>query len=212
MMSWGNLVALADLLGAPDTALETITPMRFATVIRLDAGGTRETARMRWGFVPRWERDPVKGSKFIHARAESLDEKRAFAEAFARRRGLLVVHTFNEGKELSPRKTEQYVVTPRDGLPLAIAVVWEHFGEAHAGSLETFAMVTVPANRLISTITDRMPAVVAPEDWAKWLGEVPAHAEELKALLRPFEGAWDMAPEKGTPSPKTRPESTPELF
>lgn len=213
MMSWGRLVELADLVGASEGPRETVTPMRFATIIRLDASGKREAVRMRWGFVPRWEKDPVKGTKFIHARAESLDEKRAFADAFASRRGLLVVRTFNEGKEITPRRTEQHVVTPKDGKPVAIAVLWERWGEAHAGALDTFAMVTVRANKLISAITDRMPAIVQAADWSKWLGEAPAHAQELKDMLRPFDGDWDMAPEKPTkPDCAVKPQSEPELF
>ncbi len=212
MMSWGTLVHLADLLGAREGACETVTPMRFATVIRLDAEGKRGTARMRWGFVPRWEKDPVKGTRFIHARAETLDTKPAFADAFADRRGLLVVRTFNEGKEIAPGKTEQHVVIPKDEKPLAIAVIWERRGEAHAGGIDTFAMVTVPANRLVSAITDRMPAIVAPEDWGRWLGEEPAHGEALKAMLRTFEGEWEMRPEKAT-SPPPKPRSPqPDMF
>jgi putative SOS response-associated peptidase YedK len=207
MMSWGRLVHLADLIGADEGARETITPMCFASIIRLDADGNRQVARMRWGLVPRWEKEPVKGAKFIHARAETLDTKRAFADAFARRRGILVVKTFNEGKKIAPGKTEQHVVTPGDGKPLAIAVIWERWGEAHAGSIDTFAMVTVAANALIGTVTDRMPAIVAPANWRKWLGEEPAHAEELKAMLTPLEGDWYMRPERPTSPP-----AEPQLF
>ena len=213
MMSWNRLVELADLVGTREGPTETITPMRFASVIRLTANGGRECVRMRWGFVPHWENDPVKGSKFIHARAESLDERRAFAEAFTSRRGLLVVRTFNEGREITPRKTEQHVITPRDGMPLAIAVIWERITETHGGALDTFAMVTVAANRLISSITDRMPAIVLPANWARWLGEEAASPGELKAMLEPFEGDWDMAPERrrGANDSEKMPR-TPELF
>jgi len=205
-------VQLADLVGADAGASETVTPMRFATIIRLDAAGTRCAARMRWGFVPRWEKDPVRGAKFIHARAETLDTKRAFSDAFRARRGILVVSTFNEGKEITPRKTEQHVVTPRDGNPVAIAVLWERWGEVHAGGVDTFAMVTVPANGLIGTITDRMPAIIEPGDWSKWLGEEPAHDEELKAMLKPFDGDWDMRPEKQKTPPLKLSDSQPDLF
>lgn len=209
MMGWGELVALADLIGTQGGPSETVTPMRFANIIHLDDDGQRRTSRMRWGLVPPWEKDPMRGSKFIHARAETLDEKRTFRDAFAKRRGILVVSTFNEGKEITPKKTEQYTIVPRGGEPLSIAVIWEQWMERAAGKLLTFAMVTVPANKLISSITDRMPAVVQPEDWLKWLGEVPAHAEELKAMLVPFDGEWDMGPEK----PKTKKDaSQPGLF
>ncbi len=214
MMSWGEYVRLADLLGLPsDGPSEIGTPMRFANVIALDENRRRRTVRMRWGLVPPWEKDPNKIRGTIHARAETIDQKRSFMNAFADRRGLLVVKTFNEGKELPSGKTEQYVITPRDGKPAAIAVIWERWGEQHGGSLLTFAMVTVPANTLIGTITDRMPAVIQPADWGKWLGEDPATAAELKALLQPFEGDWDMhaAANDKSPPPK-KPGPQPDLF
>ena len=209
MIAWGAYVTLADLIGLSGGALETITPMRFATVIRLSASGVREAVRMRWGLVPPGAKDP-NASPFIHARAESIDERPTFAAAFRHRRGLVVVKTFNEGKEITPSKTEQHVIAPNDGGLLAIAVIWERWGELHGASLETFAMVTVSANRLIGTITDRMPAIVPPEHWAKWLGEEPANLAELKALLTPLEGNWTMRPEK-PPRPKAR-DDQPSLF
>lgn len=209
MMGWGDLVTLADLVGASDGAAETVTPMRFATVIRLNAARTRETARMRWGLAPPSARDPNR-SPFIHARAESADERPTFSGAFLNRRGLVVVSTFNEGKEITPSKTEQHVITPDDRKPLAIAVIWERWGEIHGTALETFAMLTVPANRLIGTITDRMPAIVQPDDWGKWLGEEPASVAELKAMLAPFEGAWTMRPEK-PPRPQGNGQTDPQL-
>jgi len=211
MMSWGEYVLLADLIGAPQSPCETVTPMRFATVIRLSREGRREAARMRWGLVPPWAKDPNKSS-FIHARAESLEERPSYRDAFLNRRGLLVVRTFNEGKEITPTKTEQHIITPNDGKPVAIAVIWERWGEPHGGQLESFAMVTVPPNRLIATITDRMPAVIQSDQWAKWLGEEPASVQELKEMLAPFEGDWRMeaAPKASRPRPAGAGESDPQ--
>jgi len=204
MMSWGELVTLADLIGHSDGAAETVTPMRFATVIRLDGEGRRQAARMRWGFVPATAADPMVGTKFIHARAETIEQKPTFREAFFQRRGLLVVSTFNEGKEITPRKTEQYVVTMPGRAATAIAVIWERWSSRAGGALETFAMVTTPPNALISTITDRMPAVIADEHWAKWLGEEPATVDELKAILQPSDMPMDME-KAGKPPPPPKP-------
>ena len=211
MMSWGELVTLADLVGAPASATEAVTPMRFATVIRLDAQGRREAARMRWGFVPAGARDPSDGTRFIHARAESIEQKPTFRDAFFKRRGLVVVNTFNEGKEITPRKTEQYVVTLKERSATAIAVIWERWAEQGRGVLETFAMVTVPPNTLIATITDRMPALIADDDWAKWLGEEAATVDALKAMLRPSGLAMDMA-KAAKPAPPPKPSAQTELF
>src|ERR1700743_3022405 len=91
---------------------ETVTPMRFATVLRLGAGGVRQIVRMRWGFVPADAPDQaLVATKFIHARGETIDIKPTFRDAFAHRRGLVIVDSFNGGKESAHKKTEQYAVT-----------------------------------------------------------------------------------------------------
>ena len=209
MMSWRELVTLADLLGAPGSEAETVTPMRFAIVIARDADGHRKAVKMRWGMVARHAKDPMSGTKHIHARAETIDALPTFRDAFAERRGLIAVSTFNEGKEITPSKTEQYTISPRDSAPLAIAVIWERWTSHNAGELLTFAMVTVPANPLIATITDRMPALVDPADWRQWLGEDPASIAELKELLKTREGDWDMRAQAKKPPP---PKPQPDLF
>ena len=184
-------------------ASETVTPMRFASVVRFN--GVREIARMRWGFVPADAPDQAAyGTKFIHARAETIDEKPTFRDAFRRRRGLVIVDSFNEGEEITPKKTQQYVVVPRERARLAIAVIWERWNGPSPVPLDTFAMVTTAPNALIATITDRMPAVLDDADWAKWLGEAPATLEELKAMLKPSDIAMDMA-RAGKPPPPPKP-------
>ncbi len=182
-----HLVRLSDLLLAQDgenEPCEIVTPMRFAHVVALDGKGQRKTVRMRWGLVPADSPDPAAAKPHIHARAETADSKPTFRDAFAKRRGLVMVSSFNEGREVTSTRTEQYVLTPRDAKPMAIAIVWECWRGSDLPLL-TFAMVTVPANPLIATITDRMPALIEDAGWAKWLGEQPATPEELKAILRP---------------------------
>jgi putative SOS response-associated peptidase YedK len=211
MKDWEAMVELAELVLSSSHGLsEKITPMRVASVIRLNADGKREVARMRWGFVPANAADQNIGTQFIHARAETIEEKPTYRDAFFNRRGLVIVRTFNEGREITPTKTEQHVITPRDGKPLAIAVIWERWRKL---PLESFAMVTTAANALIGTITDRMPAVIAPEHWGRWLGEEPASVDELKAILKPYEGDWDMeaAARAKSPAPK-KPSAQQELF
>ena len=211
MKDWEAMVELAELVLSTSHGLsETITPMRVASVIRLNADGKREVARMRWGFVPANAADQNIGTQFIHARAETIEEKPTYRDAFFNRRGLVIVRTFNEGRAITPTKTEQHVITPRDGKPLAIAVIWEQWRKM---PLESFAMVTTAANALIGTITDRMPAVIAPEHWGRWLGEEPASVDELKAILKPFEGDWDMeAAARAKSSAPKKPSAQQELF
>src|SRR6266498_4160325 len=50
----------------------------------------KQLVAMRWGLVPYWATDPKMGSKLINARAETLNVKAAFKEAFKRRRCLVI--------------------------------------------------------------------------------------------------------------------------
>lgn len=216
MLSWRELVELADLqrsLGraakgglAPDDIV-TVTPMRVATVIALDDAGRRKPVAMRWGLGGN---DPNAVKPHIHARAETIDIKPAFREAFRTRRGIVAVTTFNEGREITPGKTEQHVLTPKDGAPVGIAVIWDHRHAPQSGPLYSFAMVTVPPNAVVATITDRMPALIDAADWPQWLGETPASPEGLKALLRPSARALDL---QKAAKPRRQPDkSQPSLF
>ncbi len=197
MSSWREVHAFSQPLtidppGDPNDRVVTSTPMRFAQVIRLGPDGQREMVPMRWGFAGKDAAAPAQ-PKHMHARAETVDRLPAFANAFAHARGILMVHTFNEGEEMPNGRTKQWVITPRDGQPIAIAVICEAWRNGE-DALGTFVQVTVPANKLIARITDRMPAILSRDSWAMWLGETDAAPGEVKAVLQTFEdgGAWSM--------------------
>jgi putative SOS response-associated peptidase YedK len=215
MASWREVVAFSRLTdggggsdgrggdggGAPDRTV-TYRPMSTVPVIVFDRdAGKRIVVPMRWGFPhPKNPKIPQP----IHARAETIDTTPAFRDAFAQaQRGIVVMQTFNEGKELSPTKTEQWTIDPGDGVARGFAFLWRRFQIAdYPAPVLACVMATVPASRLISPITDRMPAILDDEDWATWLGEVPATSDAAKATLRTMEGVnWTMAPEPKKPPP-----------
>src|SRR5262249_15114353 len=138
---------------------------------------------------------------------------------FAKRRGILMVETFNEGEELPSGKKRQWVITPKDGKPLAFAVIWQEYTRADGVVVPMFVQATTEANRSITPITDRMPAILCDEDWAIWLGEAAASLADVKALLRVYEeepGAWDVQPQRSTktatPSTASNANSQQDLF
>jgi putative SOS response-associated peptidase YedK len=200
MMSWREVVHLSDLVGRAETVPpdEPVigTPMRLCQVIHLDDAGVRANSAMRWGFADARAKSPLERPKHMHGRAETIDVLPTFAEAFAHRRGILLTKTFNVGQELPNGKTVQHTITPRDGKPIAIAVIWEKWENRNEGTLLTFVMVTTPPNPLIATIADRMPAILAPDDWPLWLGETDAPLAQVKSILQTYNGDWDMAEQK----------------
>lgn len=210
LVAWEDALVFFSKLAEPtpdEAPVVFATPMRSARIIRLDEAGKRESAVMRWGFskagVASFKPD------HMHARSETVDSRPTFAEAFAERRGILMVDTFNEGEEQPNGKTRQWVIRPKDRKPVALAVVWEEW-EGDAGVVPCFIQITVPANPLISRITDRMPAILHENDWPVWLGETDAPLSGVKTLLRTFDdnGNWDLSEQAFSKSakPKTKPQ------
>jgi SOS response associated peptidase (SRAP) len=60
---------------------------------------------------------------------------------------------------------------------------FENWKEPASGEwIRTFAIITTDANELVANIHDRMPIILAPNDYARWLGEKP----DPRDLMRPF--------------------------
>ena len=200
--SWQQVHAFSQpLVVDSPNELVVSTPMRPAYIMRLDPSGNRIMVPMRWGFSGVNDKTPSR-PRHIHARGETIDTLRTFAQAFQEARGLLMVATFNEGEEVDG-KTKQWVITPTDRMPIAIAVICEQWTNG-TDALDTFVMATTTPNALIARITDRMPAILPRDTWPTWLGETEAATEDVKGLLRTYEdgGNWTMAPQQPSRAPR----------
>jgi putative SOS response-associated peptidase YedK len=211
LASWREVVAFSQPL-TKDAQDEPVTygVARLLPVIVWDAeAGQRRVVPMRWGFPhPKDWRRPQP----IHARSEGIDTTKAFAQAFKDgQRGIVVFQTFNEGEEAltsgGKPKIIQWTIDPGDGVPRGFPFIWRRFEIADLPQpMLACVMVTVPASAMIRrTIManqedPRMPAILEGEDWARWLGEVPATLDEVKAVLKTVEGVtWKIAPEPKAP-------------
>src|SRR5258708_359317 len=158
-------------------------------VLRGAETGKRRLVTFRWGLIPGWATDAKIGYSTINAMAETVAIKPAFRDAFARRRCLVPADGFYEWKQLdADAKTKQpYRFIMRDGSPMAFAGLWEQWSDPASGeTLRTFTIITGEPNALCAPIHNRMPVILDPADFPPWLGETPATADELRALLRPF--------------------------
>nr|WP_264210064.1 SOS response-associated peptidase [Leisingera thetidis] len=136
----------------------------------VQAGGTgRQLSAMRWGFLPHWYKSKTAGPLLINARAETIAEKPAFAKACRDRRCLIPASGFYEWTKAEDGARLPWYIRRSDGAPLAFAAVWQSWGSADP--VKTCAIVTTAANQGLSAIHHRMPLILEPEDWGKWLGE-----------------------------------------
>ncbi len=181
----GRLIDAFDLREAPAFAPRyNIAPSADVMVVLAGADGQRIARAMRWGLVPSWAKDPAIGGRLANARAESVAEKPAFRAAFRARRCLVPANGFYEWQAAAPgaRKRPWYLSPADEGL-FAFAGLMERWGPREA-PLFTTCIVTTDANALLAPIHDRMPAILAPQDWSRWL-DPGAPLPQLGALLRP---------------------------
>jgi putative SOS response-associated peptidase YedK len=150
----------------------------------------RELVQLRWGLVPSWAKDLSIGAKLINARAEGLAERPAFRAALAARRCLVPADGFYEW-QAGPRGKRPYRIGLVGGRPeamplFAFAGLWERWAKAPDGvPVESCTIVTTEANRLLRPIYERMPAILAPHNYAAWL-DLETPVPVALGLLRPY--------------------------
>jgi putative SOS response-associated peptidase YedK len=132
---------------------------------------------LRWGLVPHWAMDPGIGAKMINARSETVAEKPAFRDAFARRRCLIVADGFYEWERRGRASRHPFHITRTDAAPFAFAGLWSTWHGPEHRVLRTCSIVTAPANGAIAALHDRMPVILPPDAEADWLD--PATPEPL---------------------------------
>jgi putative SOS response-associated peptidase YedK len=179
-----------------------VAPQSMQPVVRLDPDtGRRELAMMRWGFVPYWSRDGKAGYSTINARAETLTTSPAYREAVKRRRCLVPVEFFFEWQKLDAKTKQPYAIALKDENLFAFAGLWETWRDKTNGKiLESYTIITTDPNELMEPFHDRMPAILEPKDYHRWLA--PAEPSHLPVdLLRPFPAeemkAWKVGNDVG---------------
>ena len=134
-----------------------------------------------WGFVPSWAYEGTRIPPAINARGETIAP--LFRDAFAHRRCLVLVNGFYEWDRTGDVATPYYI-TLTGGAPFACAGIWEP-PSARTRGVPRFAIITVGANALVSTIHDRLPVVLDEHDEQPWLVE-SATSDHVAALIAPF--------------------------
>ena len=140
----------------------------------------RSLSLLQWSLVPNWSTKPA---GLINARAETLETKRSFREAFTRRRCLIPADGFYEWEKLGKAKQPHYFQM-KNAQPFFFAGIWDDW-QLDGRSITSCAIITTTANKLLATIHDRMPVILRDDALDGWLRS-SAKVLELKEFLSPF--------------------------
>jgi putative SOS response-associated peptidase YedK len=159
-----------------------ITPGGDVPVVWQAPADGRACSLMHWGLIPHWAKEARPPYQMINAKAETLAQRPAFRDAFRHRRCLLPASGFYEWQTTRQGKQPWYIRPAREPL-FAFAGLWEYWTGDH--TLNSCTIITVPANDKIRAVHDRMPAILAPDDFARWLDPANSDMDWLQELLQP---------------------------
>ena len=182
-----TLAAQFDLATVPTwTPRYNIAPTQEVLVVLQPSPQANREARLhRWGLIPPWAKDPSIGNRMINARAETVATKPAFRRAFKERRCLLLADGLYEWQRQERRK-QPFYIRLRDGRPFAFAGLWEHWEGSEGMAIQSCTILTTTSNEVVGRIHDRMPVILNPTDYDRWLDPSIQEPAVLQTLLRPY--------------------------
>lgn len=141
----------------------------------------REPRRMellRWGLGLPNGKGPG-----INVRIESVARAPQYRDAFRKRRCLVIVDGFYEWQKRGEKK-QPFAIVREDRKPFALAGIWEESVTSVGEVIDSVAILTgAPAGAIVA-LHDRMPLLIAPSDYARWLDPAVSRADDILALVR----------------------------
>lgn len=188
-MAAERVIKIMQVFGSPPAYLGgryNVAPSQEVYAIRQPRHNENHWAVYRWGLLPHWAKDKKIAYKMFNARAETLNEKPSFRDAYRLRRCLIPVDDFFEWDTIPGQKKKQpYEIRLTDDRPMLLAGLWEHW-EGEGEVIESCTIVTTQANRKLSVLHDRMPVIISPENADLWLDPDVRKTEEVQFLLKPY--------------------------
>jgi putative SOS response-associated peptidase YedK len=156
-----------------------IAPTQVIDVVRAMGSGAEATedntdtlhnrwSPMRWGLIPAWSSSPEKAGVLINARAETVATKPSFREGYRKRHCLIPASGFYEWQKSGGPKQPFYIGLEK-WKPFAMAGIWEEWTAPDGALTESCCILTTDANDLVAEIHARMPVILKPRDYHRWL-------------------------------------------
>ncbi len=196
-LTWEEIVRLYRLtLNAPPHNMQprfNVCPTTTIDTI-VSQHGERNLMPMRWGLVPSWWSKPLKELKLatFNARSETVTTKPFFGP-FKRRRCLIPVSGYYEWQD-TPGGKQPWYFTARDDSPaLTVAGLWDEWKDSETGKqLKSCTMIICGPNDFVAEVHDRMPVLLAENDFEPWLSGT-AGVELLKPAPNDLLQKWPVS-------------------
>jgi putative SOS response-associated peptidase YedK len=182
-----------------------VAPSQNVPVIR-SLDGTPQATAMRWGLVPFFAKGVPGKYSTINARIETMDTSPSFRGPWKRgQRCIVPCAGFYEWHINADGNKQPYYITCADQALFGFAGLWDSSKREDGTLIESFSIITMPANSLMAEIHNapdrqRMPAILLLADRHAWLmGTI----DEARALLKAYPAelmvAWPVSTRVNAP-------------
>jgi putative SOS response-associated peptidase YedK len=145
-------------------------------------GQERWIVPLRWGLIPAWVKEDTKLPLLNNAKSETIDSKPSFRSSFRQRRCLILADGFYEWDAKQTPK-QPYFIHRKNHYPIAMAGIWDRWATGEK-AVDSCCIITTSANKVVSSIHDRMPVIITPENYDAWLDGSLHDVETLNKLMR----------------------------
>ena len=156
---------------------QEIYPGENSPVI-VNKSNDRQLKLFNWGFTPSYAK-----YKIINARAETINEKSTFKDAFYNKRCIIPATSFYEWKNKGKRKVK-HQISIKDQNIFSMAGIYDDFIDENGNIVTKFSIITTKANEKMKNLHHRMPVILTRERENQWLKN--NDLSKLKKFLKPY--------------------------
>lgn len=146
-----------------------VSPTQKTYVIKGDDSNTPMLSVLNWGFTAAWDAK----RKLANARSESILEKKSFRDSYLQRRCLVPMNGYYEWYRIEEKPKQAYFIYSKKIKLLPVAGIFLN---------DEMTILTQAANSKLEKIHDRMPVLVPPKNWSRWLNQSVTDPEQIMDL------------------------------
>jgi putative SOS response-associated peptidase YedK len=136
-----------------------------------------------WGIAPAWAKNKSISERLINLKVEHLSEKPTALKNLRKRRCLIPADGFYGWKKVGKKTSIPYRFILRSKKLFSFAGIWEEYDDDAGNFFHTFTIITLPANPIVATTSETMPAIFDQGSEKIWLDKNSSESDLLNILV-----------------------------
>lgn len=182
LAAWNEYAQIRDSGWPEDFSSYNIAPSQDVPALRM-IDGLCHGSMLRWGLIPFFARGAPPKFSTINARVEHIESGPVWRGPWKRgQRCILPASGFFEWHLTAGGSKQPFAIEVADQPVFGLAGLWDRSKRPDGTAVESCAIITLPASKLMATIHNsgkRMPAILPIEARDTWLAGSPMAAKSV---------------------------------